>query len=167
MRQITFLSNPVTLLGNEVSVGNVAPDFTALTKDLTPTSLYSFAGKIKVLTVFPSLDTSICAAQVRKFNQDLGNIHPNVVILAISNDLPFAQNRFCSAEGLAHVVTLSDHRNTDFGLKYGFLIEELRLLARGVVIVDSDNKIQYVEYISEITNEVDFDSAIQAVKKLI
>jgi len=167
MKQTTFLGNPVTLLGEAVSVGNTAKDFTALAKDLSPVNLYSFADKIKVLTIFPSLDTSVCATQVRKFNEELGSIHENVVVLAISNDLPFAQNRFCSTEGLNHVVTLSDYKDTDFGLKYGFLIKELRLLTRGVVIIDSNNIIQYVEYVPEVTNEVDFEGAIQAVKKLI
>lgn len=167
MPQITFKGNPMTLLGNNVKEEMIAPNFAAFKKDLSLCELYSFENKIKVITIFPSVDTDVCAFQVRKFNQDLGLISPNVVVLAISNDLPFAQGRFCAAEGLEHVITLSDYRDTDFGLKYGFLIKELRLLARGVVIVDEKNIIKYVEYVPEVTDAVNFDKAIAAVKNLI
>ena len=166
-KNITFMKSPVTLIGTEAKVGTEAPNFSALKSDLTSIDLYSFKDKIKVITVFPSIDTKVCAMQVRKFNAELGSISRDVVVLAISNDLPFAQSRFCAAEGLSHVVTLSDHRNTEFGLKYGFLIKELRLLSRGVVIVDKDNTIKYVEYVKEVSNEPNYEKAIEAVKNMI
>ncbi len=166
MANITFKGNPMTLLGEEVRVGMSAPNFTALKKDLSPCELYSFKDKIKVITAFPSLDTAVCAMQVRKFNADLGNINPKVVVLPVSMDLPFAQARFCTTEGLEHVIALSDHKDADFGLKYGFLIKELRLLSRGTVIVDEQNIIKYAEYVPEVTDAVNFDAAINIVKNL-
>ncbi len=164
---ITFKNLPITLIGTEAKIGAEAPDFVAIKQDLTQVNLHSFDNKIKIITVFPSIDTPVCATQVRTFNKELGNIAPNVVVIAISNDLPFALGRFCAAEGLNHVVALSDHRHTEFGLKYGFLIKELRLLSRGVVIVDENNIIRYVEYVKEVTNEPNYSEVIKEVKKLI
>ncbi|MPN31887.1 Thiol peroxidase [bioreactor metagenome] len=167
MLKITFVGNPINLLGTEIKVGDNAPNFSALLKDLSSNELFSHENKIKVITVFPSLDTPVCATQVRNFNKELGTISPDVVVLAISNDLPFAQTRFCTTEGIENVVTLSDYRDNEFGLKYGFLIKELKLLARGVVIVDKNNIVKYVEYVPEVTHEVNFEAAIQTVKSLL
>ena len=144
---VTFLGNPVTLLGETAVVGAVAPDFTALDQSLTPRKLSEFAGKTVVVLVYPSVDTGICASQNRRFNKEAADLG-DVVILSVSVDLPFAQKRFCAAEGIDKVITLSDHRELDFGMKYGYVIEGLRLLARGTVIIDKNGVITYVEYVT-------------------
>jgi len=164
--KVTFKGNPVTLVGEPVKPGDKAPDFVVTDKGLAPTTLGDFRGKVKVIAVYPSIDTGICAAQNRKFNQIATTLSDDVVVLSISCDLPFAQSRFCAAEGLNNVVTLSDHKETDFGLKYGFLIEELRLLSRGIVIVDKDGIIRYVEYVKEVTTHPDYDKALEMLKKI-
>ncbi len=164
--KVTFKGNPVTLLGKEVKVGDKAPDFTVLSSTLTPTTLADFDGKVKVIAVYPSIDTGICAAQNRRFNQEADKLK-DVVVLSISVDLPFAQSRFCAAEGLNSIVTLSDHKNLDFGMKYGFVIEELRLLARGTVIIGKDNVVKYVEFVPEIAQEPDYEAALKVIKQLV
>jgi thiol peroxidase len=165
--KVTFKGEPVTLLGKETKVGDKASDFTVLDNGLNPIKLSDYEGKVKILSVFPSIDTSVCFQQNRKFNQEAANLGDDIVILAISNDLPFALNRFCDAEGIDKVITLSDHKDVDFGTKFGFLIEELRLLARGVVVIDKNNEVKYVEYVPEIGNEPDYDSALKAAKELV
>ncbi len=163
---VTFAGNPVTILGNEIKVGDKAPDFTVINEKLEPVKLSDFDGKVKVLVVYPSIDTGVCAAQNRKFNVEANKLK-DVAVLSISVDLPFAQSRFCGAEGLENIITLSDHKDLDFGEKYGFVIEEFRLLTRGTVIIDKDNTVKYVEYLSEITNEPDYDAALKAVNELL
>lgn len=161
----TFLGNPLTLLGEMIQIGSKAPDFTAIGEGLKPVKLSDYRGQTIIISSVPSVDTGVCAAQTRRFNKEataLGNIS----ILTISCDLPFALGRFCAAEGIDKVITLSDHKDTDFGLKYGFLIEELRLLNRGVVVIDKQGIVQYVEFVKENTHEPDFDAALEAVKKL-
>lgn len=163
---ITMGGEPMTLVGKEIKVGDKAPDFTALKTDLTPYSLKDAEDKIKIISVVPSLDTGVCELQTIRFNEmasELGDI----VILTISVDLPFAQSRFCGAKGIDKVITLSDHRDLDFGMKYGFVLEELRLLSRGIVILDRDNTVKYVEYVKEVTNHPDYDKALEEVKKLL
>lgn len=162
---ITFAGNPLTLVGPEVKVGQAAPDFTVLDNELNAKTLADFAGKVKVISVVPSLDTGVCDAQTRWFNQDVTKLSDDVVVLTISMDLPFAQARWCGAAGVNNVVTLSDHKDASFGQNYGFLIEELRLLARGVVVINKDNKVTYVEYVPEVTNAVNFDAVLAAVKE--
>lgn len=164
--KVTFKGSPVTLVGKPATPGDKAPDFTVIDHTLTPRTLADYSGKVKVIAVYPSIDTGVCAAQNRKFNQLATQMSENVVVLSVSCDLPFAQSRFCAAEGLDNVVTLSDHRETDFGLKYGFLIEELRLLARGTVIIDKDDVIRYVEFVPEIATEPVYDKALEVVKSL-
>lgn len=164
--KVTFKGNPVTLLGNEIKVGDKAPDFTVLSSTLTPTTLAEYKGKVIVIAVYPSIDTGICAAQNRRFNQEADNLK-EVTVLSISVDLPFAQSRFCAAEGLNNIVTLSDHKDLDFGMKYGFVIEELRLLARGTIIIGKDNIIKYVEFVPEIAQEPDYEAALKIIKELI
>ena len=154
---VTFAGGPITLVGPEIKVGQQAPDFTVLSNDLQAKTLKDFEGKVKVISVVPSLDTGVCDAQTRWFNQD-------VVVLTISMDLPFAQKRWCGAAGVDKVVTLSDHKDASFGENYGFLIEELRLLTRGVVVINKDNKVTYVEYVPEVTQAVNFDAALEAIK---
>jgi thiol peroxidase len=162
---ITFGGNPLTISGNMIEVGVQAPDFTALNNDLVPVKLSNFDGKIRIISSMPSIDTSVCAAQTRKFNVEATN-HENVVVLTISMDLPFALKRFCGAEGIEKAITLSDSKGREFAEKYGFMIEELGLLARGVVVVDQNGKVVHVEYVSEVTNEPNYEKALQAVKNL-
>ena len=162
---VTRQGNPLTLRGNAIKVGEKAPDFTLVDREMAPVSLSDYDGKVRIITVFPSIDTEVCPFQVHRFNQEAAKIE-NVQIIAISVDLPFALNRFCAAEGIDRIVTLSDHRETDFGLKYGFLIDEVRLLARGTVIVDKDGVVRYVEYVGEITEEPNYDRAIKVAQEL-
>ena len=163
--KITFAGNPLTLLGNEVKVGDKAPDFTAVGAGLAPVKLSDFAGKTIIIAAYPSVDTGVCAAQNRRFNAEANNLK-DVVVLSISCDLPFAQSRFCAAEGLENIKTISDHRDLEFGQKYGFWIKELRLLARGTVVIDASGIVRYVEYVSEVTHEPNFDAALAVVKSL-
>ncbi|HNQ59200.1 MAG TPA: thiol peroxidase [Bacteroidales bacterium] len=162
----TFMGKPVTLLGDMVQPGEIAPNFTALAADSKPVNLSDFKGKVIIISSVPSVDTGVCAAQTRRFNTEAASLG-EVVILTISCDLPFALGRFCAAEGIDKVITLSDHKDTDFGLKYGFLIEELRLLNRGIVVIDREGIIRYIEYVKENTHHPDYDAAIAAARKLI
>jgi len=165
--KVTFKGEPVTLLGNETKAGQKATDFTVLNNELKPTKLSDYKGKVKILSVFPSVDTGVCSKQNKRFDDEASKLSDEVVILAISNDLPFALGRYCGAEGINNLVTLSDHKDLDFGTKYGFLIEELRLLARGVVVIDKNDQVVYTEYVPEIGEEPDYDSAIEAARKVI
>ncbi len=163
---VTFGGNPITLSGKEIKVGDQAPNFTVIKNDLTPYHLEDDLGKkVIVISVVPSLDTGVCQLQTRTFNEKAAALG-DVKILTISNDLPFAQGRFCAAEGIDEVVTLSDHKDLDFGLQYGFVMEELRLLARGVVVIDKEGIVRYVEYVPEVTNEPNYDKALEVVKAL-
>lgn len=164
MVQVTFAQKPVTLIGPEIQVGDDAPNFKVLSNDLQEVSLDKYDGKVKIISVVPSIDTGVCAAQTRRFNEEAAKLD-DVHILTISMDLPFAQARYCAAEGIDNVDTLSDHRDADFGQKYGVLMEELRLLARSVFVVDADNKVTYVEYVSEVTDHPDYDAVLNHVKK--
>jgi thiol peroxidase len=164
--KITFAGNPLTLLGNEIKVGDAAPDFNAVGQGLSPVKLSDFAGKVVVIAVYPSVDTSVCAAQNRRFNAEANNLN-DVVVLSVSCDLPFAQSRFCAAEGLNNIKTISDHKDLEFGQKYGFWIKELRLLARGTVVIDKKGEVKYVEYVPEVTHEPDYEAAMNVVKNLI
>ncbi|WP_042345347.1 thiol peroxidase [Bacillus massiliigorillae] len=163
MANITFKNNPVTLLGNEVRVGDAAPDFSVLRNDLSPATLSDYQGQVKIISVVPSIDTGVCDAQTRRFNEEASNLD-NVKILTISVDLPFAQGRWCAAAGIKNVETLSDHRDLSFGKNYGVAIEELRLLARAVFVVDSSDTVVYAEYVSEATNHPDYEAAVNAAK---
>jgi thiol peroxidase len=165
--KVTFKSGAITLVGNEIKVGDTAPDFTVLGGALNPIKLSDYKGKVVILSIFPSIDTPVCAMQNRAFNKQAASLSENIVILGISVDLPFALSRFCGAEGIDKVVTTSDYRDLDFSTKYGFLIEELRLLARGTVVIDKDGKVQYVEYVPEVTHEPNYEAAITAAKKLV
>ncbi|ASE33898.1 thiol peroxidase [Mammaliicoccus sciuri] len=165
MAQVTFKNEPITILGEEVKVGSVAPDFTVLANDLSEKTLKDYEGKKKLISAVPSLDTGVCSQQTRKFNEEAANEQDGVV-LTISNDLPFAQKRWCAAEGLDNVITLSDHRDLSFGENYGVIMKELRLLARSVFVLDKDNKVVYSEIVSEGTNHPDYDKALEAFKNL-
>ena len=164
---VTFKGSPLTLLGTGVSVGSEAPDFTAIGNDLSEVHLSSFRGDVCIISSVPSLDTPVCDTQTRRFNEAAGQLGPDVEVLTISMDLPFAQRRWCGAAGVERVQTLSDHRDASFGKAFGLLIKELRLLARAVFVVDRDGKIRYSQVVKEMTEEPDYDAALEAAKKLI
>ncbi|MBU8905189.1 thiol peroxidase [Desertibacillus haloalkaliphilus] len=163
MANVTFKGNQVTLLGNEVSVGNQAPDFTVLANDLSPVTLADSKGQVRLISVVPSVDTGVCDAQTRRFNEEAAKLD-NVKVLTVSVDLPFAQKRWCGAAGVENVETLSDHRELSFGKAYGVAIEELRLLTRAVFVVDSNDKVTYVEYVPEATDHPNYEAAVEAAK---
>lgn len=166
MAQVTFKNSPVTLIGNEVKVGDQAPDFTVLDNGLAPVTLKDSEGKIRLFSVVPSLDTGVCDTQTRRFNEAAAELGDNVVIYTVSVDLPFAQKRWCGAAGIDAVQTVSDHRDLSFGEAYGVCIQELRLLTRAVFVVDASGKVTYVEYVPEATNHPNYEAAIAAVKAL-
>ena len=164
--QITIEGNPLTLIGNEVKLGEPAPDFEALDNNLSPVKLSSFKGKVCIICSVPSLDTSVCDIETRRFNKEAGQLGPDVVVLTISMDLPFAQKRWCGAAGIKNVQTLSDHRKAAFGAEYGVLIKALRLLARAVFVVDKDGVVRYIEIVDELTNEPNYEAALKAAKEV-
>lgn len=164
---ITFAGDKVTLLGKQVEVGQEAPAFKATKNDLSEFNSEDLKGKVVVYSIAPSLDTSVCAIQAKKFNHDALDLSDDVVIVTITEDLPFAQARFCANEDIKNLEMVSDYKEREFGDKYGFLIDELKLLARGVVVVDKEGVIKHVEYVPEVTNEVDFEAALEAVKELV
>lgn len=164
--QITFGGNPMPLSGKEIKVGEKAPDFVTVGQDLKPVNFSDYKGKVRIISVFPSLDTGVCAIQNKRFNQEAAE-NKDISIISVSADLPFAQKRFCGAEGLDAAVTVSDHKDLDFGEKYGFVMEPVRLLARGVVVVDKDDTVKYVEYVPEVTTEPNFDAALNVAKELV
>lgn len=165
MKKVLFGGKPLTLNATQPEIGSVAPNFSAVNSSLETVNLSDFKGKTILISSFPSVDTSVCAVQTRKFNAEAAK-HPDVKVISISCDLPFAQKRFCSIEGLDNMVVLSDAAHTDFGEKYGMLIVELRLLARGVIIIDSEGIIRYREIVEEVTHEPDYDKALEALAKL-
>jgi thiol peroxidase len=167
MNVITFRGEPVTLTGNEIKTGQAAPNFTLTGSDLNPVQLADFEGKVKIISVFPSIDTGVCALQTKRFNSEASKLSDDIVIICVSKDLPFAQSRFCGAEGIDRVVVLSDYKTGEFGERYGFLLKELGLLTRGVIVVDKDNVIQYVEYVSEIAEEPNYRKAIDEAKNAL
>lgn len=163
---LTMGGNSLTLRGNQVKVGDKAPDFTVLTNDLSSYTLADAGDKVKIISVVPSVDTSVCQLQTTRFNREAAQLD-NTIILTISVDLPFALKKLCSAEGIDQVVTLSDHKDLSFGENYGFVIDELRLLSRGIVVLDKDNKVTYVEYVAEVGEHPNYDRALEEAKKLI
>ena len=162
---VTLAGNPITLNGNFPQAGTQAPAFSLVAKDLADVSLSSYAGKRKILNIFPSIDTPTCATSVRQFNAKASNL-PNTVVLCISADLPFAQNRFCGAEGLSNVVTLSTLRGAEFLAAYGVAITSgplAGLAARAVVVLDENDRVLHSELVSEIKNEPDYAAALAAL----
>ncbi|GGH15871.1 thiol peroxidase [Paenibacillus segetis] len=163
----TFKGNPITLIGPELKVGDTAPDFKLIKNLLEEVSLQDYAGKIKLISVVPSLDTGVCDAQTRRFNQAAADLGEDVVILTVSVDLPFAQARWCGAAGIESVITLSDYKENSFGKDYGVLIKEFKLDHRAVFVLDKDNTIRYVEYLNEMSEHPDYDKPVAAVKELL
>ncbi|HDK7175282.1 thiol peroxidase [Clostridium sporogenes] len=160
--EIKFMGNPITLEGNELKVGDMAPDFTAIDNNMKPVSLKDTKG-VRILSVVPSLDTEVCDLETRTFNSKATEI-PNVTIYTISMDLPFAQARWCGAHGVDKVITLSDFKDRLVGKNYGTYIKELGLLTRAVFVIDGNNRITFVEYVPEVTSQPNFDKVLEAAK---
>ncbi len=161
---ITLKGNPMTLVGPELKAGDAAPDCTLTGNDLSPVKLSSFRGQVVILASVPSLDTPVCDVETRRFNEEAGKLGADVRVVTVSMDLPFAQKRWCGAAGVAAVTTLSDYREAAFGLSYGVLIKDLRLLARAVFVVDRAGKIRYVELVREVAGEPNYAAALEAAR---
>ena len=164
---VTMKGKPLTLIGSRLKAGDKAPGFTLLANDLSEVKLSDSAGKARFLSVVPSLDTSACSLQTKRFNDYLAEVGDRIVAYTISCDLPFAQARFCSAEGIVNMKTLSDHREVAFGQAYGLLIKELRLLARAVLIIDAQDTIRYFQLVPEIGQEPDYEAALKALQEVL
>lgn len=164
---VTIEGNPLTLIGKQPKVGEPAPDFEVLDNDLSPVKLSSFRGKVCVIASVPSLDTPVCDMETRRFNEDAVMLGPDVTILTISMDLPFAQKRWCGTAGVDKVTTLSDHLSASFGEAYGVLIKELRLLARAIFVLDKNGILQYVQLVKEVADEPDYNEVLGALKNLV
>ena len=160
----TFKGNPLTLVGPEIKVGQQAPDFSVLAGDLSPVTLASANGKTRLIISVPSLDTPVCDAETRRFNEEASKL-PGVEVLVISMDLPFAQGRFCQTAGIKNLKTASDHRDASFAKAYGTLIKELRLEARAIFVVDPNDKVTYVEYVKEVTSHPNYDAVLNSLKQ--
>jgi thiol peroxidase len=166
MASVTFKGNPVTLIGNEVGVGQTAPDFKVQKIDLTEYTLSASAGKTRIVASVPSLDTPVCDLETKRFNQEAAKL-PNVEIVCVSMDLPFAQKRWCGASSVDKVITASDHREASFARNYGVLISGGpldRLTARAVFVIGPDNKVRHVEYVKDITEHPNYEAVLAAVK---
>ena len=164
---ITLHGNPLTLTGTEISMSVPAPDAELLNNELKPVKISDYRGKVVVISSVPSLDTPTCDLQTRRFNSEAAGLGEDVVILTVSMDLPFAQQRWCGAAGADQVTTLSDHRDAAFGEAYGLLIKELRLLARAVLVLDKEGVVQYVQLVEEIKEEPYCDAVLAATKVLL
>ena len=162
---VTFKGNPATLLGPDIKVGDPAPDFLVVDNGLQPVTLASNIGKVQLITVVPSIDTPVCDTMTRKFNEKAAQLPASVVVLTVSLDLPFAQKRWCGNAGIEKVQTVSDYQERSFGLNYGLLLKELKLLARAVFVISKEGKVVYREIVKEVTAEPDYDAALAAAIK--
>ncbi len=162
---VTMKGNPVTLTGNDVNVGDAAPDVKLVKADLSEVKISDFRGKPLLISAVPSLDTSVCAKETKHFNDIASELHDEAVILTVSTDLPFAQERWCGANGVENVVVASDHRGCEFGQKYGVQMQDFRLLARAVFVVDPQGKVVYKQIVEETSHEPDYDAAVAAVRQ--
>ena len=163
--KVTSGGNPIELIGKEVKVGDHAKDFVLTKKDMTTSSLQDYEGKIKVLSVVPSLDTGVCDAQTRRFNTEL-NDNEDVVLITVSMDLPFAQARWCGNAGLENTITLSAHRDEVFANDYGVLMPGVRLLARSVFVLNEKNEVTFVQYVPEVSNEPNYEEVLEHLKEI-
>ena len=163
-KTISFKGTPVTI-EDKLNLGDVFPNFRAITKTLSEFELSDYKGKKVIVNTFPSVDTGVCALQTINFNKAVGDLADTVVI-TVSKDLPFALGRYCADKGIKNALTVSDHKELDFGTKYGFVIKELRLLSRGTIIVDKDGIIKYVEYVKEVGEHPDYEKALEVIKEL-
>jgi len=166
-RTVTMKGKVLGLSGRAVKVGDDAPQFVAIGNDLAEVRLSDFAGKAIILSSVPSLDTSVCSLETKTFNEKAAALGDEVVVVTISMDLPFAQKRWCGAEGVERVITLSDHRDAAFGQAYGVLLGDLRLLARAVFVVDRSGEVRYVQIVDEIANEPDYDDVMEALAEVV
>jgi thiol peroxidase len=162
---VTMQGSPLTLIGPELSVGDEAPDFTAMDRGLDGVGLSDLKGKVVLISAVPSVDTSVCSLQTQRFNEEAASLPDNVVVVTISQDLPFALDRFCGAEGIDKLHVLSDHANAEFGRAYGVLIKGLRLLARSVFVIGADGRISYMQIVPEVTDHPDYEAALEAARK--
>ncbi len=162
----TLRGKPLTLLGPELKVGDKAPDFEVVDTNFAPVNLAATGNAVRILSVVPSLDTPVCDAQTKRFNDEVAKI-PGLEVLAVSMDLPFAQKRWCGAFGVDRVKMLSDHKSGLFGQNYGTLVKELRIESRAIFVLDKDNVIRHVQYVKEIADHPDYDAVMQAVKSLV
>jgi thiol peroxidase len=163
---VTFKGNPATLLGPDIKIGDTAPEFRVVDNALQAVTLSSNLGKVQLITVVPSIDTPVCDTMTRKFNEKAAKLPENVVVLTVSVDLPFAQKRWCGNAGIEKIQTVSDYQDRSFGLNYGLLLKELKLLARAVYVIDKSGKVAYREIVKEVTAEPDYDAALAAAIKL-
>jgi thiol peroxidase len=165
MAQVTFKGNVMNLQGQTIQQGQQAPNFQLLNQALEAVTIENFRGKVTMLNVVPSLDTPVCQIQSRQFFQRLQNMP--VQLVTVSMDLPFAQKRFCGAESMESMMTLSDHRDANFGEAYGLLLPALRLLTRAVIIIDAQGNIAYSEVVPEVTSEPNYDAAMRAIEAVV
>lgn len=166
LNEVTMRGDPVTLLGPKIKVGDIANDFVVLNAEMKPIKLSDFKGHVRIINSVPSIDTSVCSAQVHRFNVEAAKLK-NTIIFSVSVDLPFALNRYCAAEGIDAVKVTSDYKDLDFGLKYGVVIEEKRLLTRAVFVVDKKDKIVYAEYVKETSNEPNYDKILAVIETIV
>jgi thiol peroxidase len=159
----TMRGNPLTLIGPELKVGDAAPDFAVVDSGLKPYGLKESGGKVRIISVVPSLDTPVCDAQTKRFNEEAASL-PGVSIITVSMDLPFAQKRWCGAFGVDKVTMLSDHRDGSFGSNYGTLIKELRIESRAIFVLDSQNQIRHAEYVKEVADHPNYEAALSAAR---
>jgi thiol peroxidase len=165
--EITFQGNPLTLLGPGIKEGDRAPEFRMVDVDLQPVTLADSAGRVRLITTVPSLDTPVCDTMTRRFNEDAAGLPDDVFVATVSMDLPFAQKRWCGNAGIERVQTLSDYQERSFALAYGLLIKELKLLARSVHVIDREGVIAYRQLVPEVTDEPDYAAALDAVRRLL
>jgi thiol peroxidase len=162
---VTMKGNPLVLLGEPVQVGDRAPGFRVVNNAFQPVALKDFAGRPVLVSVVPSLDTGVCALQTKRFNEKVAKLSKDVVVLTVSMDLPFAQNRFCETEKIDRIQILSDHVWREFGTRYGMLIKDMGLLARSIFVIGKDGRVTYREIVSELTEHPDYDAALRALTK--
>ncbi len=160
-------SHEFPVIGDKLSLGDQAPDFQLTANNWSTKSLSDYTGKVKILSIVPSLDTSVCSAQTRRFNQEASSFGQDIIVLTVSADLPYAQSRWCGAEGVERVETLSDHKDMNFSTAYGVNVADLRICQRAAFVIDQNNIVQYAEYVPEIGNEVNFEAVLSKAKRLL
>ncbi len=163
---VTLQGNPLTLVGPELKVGDKAPDFSAVDDALQPVSLASTGNGVRIFSVVPSLDTPVCDAQTKRFNDELAKLN-GVAVYSFSMDLPFAQKRWCDAFGVDHVKMISDHRDGSFGAAYGVLIKDLRILSRAIFVVDAGGTLRHIEYVPEVAGHPNYEAALAAARAAV
>lgn len=166
-RNVSFKGSPLTLVGRPLTTQSIAPDFRVVSPDLKETGLSDFKGKIKIISSFPSLDTPVCDLQVKEFNKRASGLSPEVVVMGISKDLPFAQKRFCLMNEIENEVVLSDYKYSSFGINYGLLIKELNLLARAALIVDKNDAVRYLQVADELTSPLEYEDVLNNLSQVI